>query len=341
VPATGRFDDAKKILRAFARSVDHGMLPNRFPDAAEAPEYNTVDATLWFFVAAHRYLEASDDAAFVIDELLPVLEDIVAWHERGTRYGIRVDATAASRGRAGVQLTWMDAKVGDWVVTPRQGKPVEIQALWYNALAILADLRKRAGTRRGGRGMAQRAKQVKERFTACSGTKPRLPLRRRDGDRVDASIRPNQIFALSLPYPLLAKDKAKAVLAWSREALTPVRPRSLSPDDPAYRGRYEGESAPPGRRVPPGHRVVVAARAVRRRSGQDPRRPRQGEGAQGARRIWCRTCARPGSGRSRRSSTATPLTPRAGVPRRRGASPKRCACGKAHACRSRSGLTSS
>jgi predicted glycogen debranching enzyme len=244
--ATGRHDDAKKILRAFARSMDAGMLPNRFPDAGEAKEYNTVDATLWFFVAAHRYLEAGGDEEFVLGELLPVFEDIVAWHERGTRYGIRVDEDGLLRaGDPGVQLTWMDAKVGDWVVTPRHGKPVEIQALWYNALSVLADLEKRAGRAAEAAVLLSRAKQVKERFvevfwnaeTSCLFDVV-------DGDLKDPSIRPNQVFALSLPFPLLPKDKARAVLAVvEKKLLTPYGLRSLAPDDPAYRGRYEGGPA--------------------------------------------------------------------------------------------------
>src|SRR5262249_600714 len=129
------------ILRAFAASADRGMLPNRFPDAGEAPEYNTVDATLWFFEAVRAYLVQTGDIEFVRAELTPVLADIVAWHERGTRYGMRADADGLLlAGEPGVQLTWMDSKIGDWVVTPRHGKPVEIQALWYNALRIMYDL---------------------------------------------------------------------------------------------------------------------------------------------------------------------------------------------------------
>ena len=242
--ATGRYDDAKKILRAFARSVDAGMLPNRFPDAGEVPEYNTVDATLWFLVAAHRYLEASGDEEFVLGELLPVFEEIVAWHERGTRYGIRVDDDGLLRaGAPGVQLTWMDAKVGDWVVTPRHGKPVEIQALWYNALCVLADLRKRAGSTADSASLLARAKQVKERFVEVFwNAEASCLFDVIDGDRKDASIRPNQVFALSLPYPMLPKDKARSVLAViEQKLLTPYGLRSLAPDDPAYRGRYEGD----------------------------------------------------------------------------------------------------
>jgi len=244
--ATGRREDAKKILRAFARSTDRGMLPNRFPDGGEAPEYNTVDATLWFFVAAHRYLEATGDEAFVLGELLPVFEDIVAWHERGTRYGIRVDADGLLlAGEPGVQLTWMDAKVGDWVVTPRHGKPVEIQALWYNALSILADLKKRSGAAVEAAALSARAKRVKETFVEVFWNGEASCLYDVvDGDRKDASIRPNQVYALSLPYPLLPKDKARAVLAViEAQLLTPYGLRSLAPQDPAYRGRYEGSPA--------------------------------------------------------------------------------------------------
>ncbi len=244
--ATGRHDDAKKILRAFARSVDAGMLPNRFPDVGEAPEYNTVDATLWFFVAAHRYLEASGDEEFVLRELLPVFEEIVAWHERGTRYGIKVDDDGLLlAGSPGTQLTWMDAKIGDWVVTPRHGKPVEIQALWYNALCVLADLRKRAGRSADSASLLARAKQVKERFVGLFWNPEASCLFDVvDGDLKDASIRPNQVFALSLPYPLLPKDKARSVLAViEQKLLTPYGLRSLAPDDPGYRGRYEGDLA--------------------------------------------------------------------------------------------------
>jgi predicted glycogen debranching enzyme len=244
--ATGRFDDAKKILRAFARFVDEGLLPNRFPDGGEAPEYNAADATLWYFVAAQKYLEATADEEFVLGELLPVFEEIVSWHLRGTRHGIHVDDDGMLHaGAPGTPLTWMDAKVGDWVVTPRDGKPVEIQSLWYNALVILADLRKRAGRSDDASAMMSRAKQVKDRFLELFWNDDASCLYDVvDGDRKDASIRPNQIFALSLPYPLLPKDKARAVLAVIEEKLlTPYGLRSLAPDDASYRGRYEGGPA--------------------------------------------------------------------------------------------------
>ena len=244
--ATGRLDDARKILRAFAGSVSEGMLPNRFPEGGEPPEYDSVDAALWFFIAAWRYLEASGDEPFVVQELLPVLEEIVARHERGTRHGVRVDDDGLlCAGAPGVKLTWMDAKIGDWVVTPRHGKPVEVQALWINALAILAELRKRGGRRAQGEGLAVRVGQLKDRFVSVFWNEEAGYLYDVvDGERRDASIRPNALFALALPFLLLPKDKAKAVLAVvEAKLLTPVGLRSLAPDDPSYRGRYEGPPA--------------------------------------------------------------------------------------------------
>jgi predicted glycogen debranching enzyme len=244
--STGRHEDAKKILRGAAESVDSGLIPNRFPDTLGPAEYNTADATLWFFIAAHRYLEATGDTAFVLDELLPILEDVISRHEHGTRFGIRVDDDGLLHaGEPGLQLTWMDAKIGDWVVTPRWGKPVEIQALWYNALMVLADLRQRAGRAAESAGLLQRAKQVKDRFVATFWNEETGCLFDVvDGDRRDASIRPNQIFALSLPHPLLGKAHARSVLeVIDEKLLTPFGLRSLAPDDPAYRGRYEGGPA--------------------------------------------------------------------------------------------------
>src|SRR5690606_3210494 len=137
---TGRPEVAAGVLRTYAQFVDQGMLPNRFPDAGETPEYNTVDATLWYFIAIREYIQATGDTA-LLRELFPILVDIIDWHRRGTRYRIRMDAADALlfAGEPGVQLTWMDAKVDDWVVTPRIGKPVEINALWYNALRIMED----------------------------------------------------------------------------------------------------------------------------------------------------------------------------------------------------------
>jgi predicted glycogen debranching enzyme len=240
---TGRFDEAKKILRAFAQSVSQGMLPNRFPDAGGQPEYNTVDATLWFFIAIYKYLEYTGDDGFVRDELMPILRDIISWHDRGTRYNIHVDEDGLLyAGEAGVQLTWMDAKVGDWVVTPRQGKAVEINALWYNALKILSELSERYSRISDAMMLAQRAKEVKLNFVSTFWNEELGHLYDYvDGEYKDAALRPNQIFALSLPFPLVEGEKGKRVLRIVEEKLlTPVGLRSLSPDDAAYRPHYGG-----------------------------------------------------------------------------------------------------
>ncbi len=241
--ATGRFSDAKKIIRAFARSASQGMLPNRFPDAGQAPEYNTADATLWFFIAIYRYLRYSGDKHFVKNELMPVLQEIIAWHERGTRYNIHVDEDGLLyAGRADVQLTWMDAKVGDWVVTPRTGKAVEINALWVNALAIYAWLSKLFGQIEQARRFARRTGRAKKRFQEVFWFEEGGYLYDYvDGDIADASIRPNQIMAIGLPYPLLDDKKARRVFQVVVDRLyTPFGLRSLAPQDPDYRPVYAG-----------------------------------------------------------------------------------------------------
>jgi len=240
---TSKHEVAKSILRTFARSVSQGMLPNRFPDAGEIPEYNTVDATLWFFDAARAYLAYAGDSEFVLNELYPVFKDIIAWHVRGTRYGIKVDPSGLlASGEPGVQLTWMDAKVGDWVVTPRRGKPVEIQALWYNALRIMEELAQRLGDDAG-------RKRYGNMATVASWSFNRLFWNENagclydvvNGGPPDSSIRPNQIFAVSLPYSMLSPERAKAVVEKVREhLLTPFGLRSLASSDPQYRGHYTG-----------------------------------------------------------------------------------------------------
>jgi predicted glycogen debranching enzyme len=240
---TGRADIAKSILLAFAQHVDRGMLPNRFPDAGEQPEYNTVDATLWFFEAVRALLHYTDDSEFVRANLYSALASIIDWHVRGTRYGIRVDDDGLlASGEPGVQLTWMDAKVGDWVVTPRHGKPVEIQALWYNALRIMEQLAHEfddeADEERYS-GMAARAHRSFNKlfWNEAAGCLYDVV----NGDAREASIRPNQIFAASLPHSMLSREKAKRVVeVVERELLTPYGLRSLAPSDPQYRGRYEG-----------------------------------------------------------------------------------------------------
>jgi predicted glycogen debranching enzyme len=243
--ATRRFDEARGILLAFAACVDRGMLPNRFSDAGETPEYNTVDATLWFFEAIRALAEATGDYAFVESHLFSVLTDIIAWHERGTRYGIRVDDDRLlTAGEPGVQLTWMDAKVGDWVVTPRHGKPVEIQALWYNALRVMEGFASRFERPELARHYADLAGRVETSFFKLFWNESLgclYDVIAPDG-RPDASIRPNQIFAISLFHNLVGGEKAKQILAVvERDLLTPYGLRTLAPSDPHYRGRYEGD----------------------------------------------------------------------------------------------------
>jgi predicted glycogen debranching enzyme len=240
---TGRPDVARNILEAFAQSADQGMLPNRFPDAGESPEYNTVDATLWLFEAVRSYLQYTDDYDFVRTRLYPKLKEIIDWHTRGTRYGIRLDSDGLlACGEAGVQLTWMDAKIGDWVVTPRTGKPVEIQALWYNALIILRDLAHEFGDSGPEAFLGELAKEAKDSFNAQFWNADAGCLYDVvDGEHRDASLRPNQIFAVSLHHGMLPPKKQRQIVeVLQRDLLTPLGLRSLSPSDPSYRPRYEG-----------------------------------------------------------------------------------------------------
>jgi predicted glycogen debranching enzyme len=241
---TGRYDTARGILRTFARSVDRGMLPNRFPDAGETPEYNTVDATLWFFEAIRAYLAYTGDLGFVHEELYSVLTDIITWHVRGTRFGIKLDASGLlSSGEAGVQLTWMDAKVGDWVVTPRRGKPVEIQALWYNALCIMEEIAARVGDESGRKRYNGMAALTKWSFNQLLwNEKGGYLYDVVNGGPPDASIRPNQILAVSLTHSMLSAERAKLVVETVQQhLLTPYGLRSLAPSDPQYKRRYTGD----------------------------------------------------------------------------------------------------
>jgi predicted glycogen debranching enzyme len=238
-----RFEVARSILRTFAPYVDRGMLPNRFPDAGESPEYNTVDATLWFFEAIRSYLSYTRDLDFV-RELYGILSDIITWHVRGTRFGIKVDASGLlSSGEAGVQLTWMDAKVGDWVVTPRRGNAVEIQALWYNALCIMEDLAQQFDDEVGHKRFGSMATLAKWSFNRLLwNEKGGYLYDVVNGGPPDASIRPNQIFAVSLPYTMLRPERANLVVETvQRHLLTPYGLRTLAPSDPQYRGRYTGD----------------------------------------------------------------------------------------------------
>jgi len=243
--STGRYADAKKILAAFASNVSKGMLPNRFQDNGEAPEYNNVDGTLWYFIAVYKYLLATNDKRFVLDKILPVLKDIIEWHYNGTRYNIHVDEDGLLySGEEGVQLTWMDAKVGGWVVTPRSGKAMEIQALWYNALRIYENLLTLHHEEVQAAVIADKAELVKTSFTEQFwNSEDACLFDVVDGEMKDRSIRPNQLFAISLPYPLIDDKKAKAVLKIVEEKLyTPVGLRSLPADDPRYIGIYGGDA---------------------------------------------------------------------------------------------------
>jgi predicted glycogen debranching enzyme len=240
---TGKYEVARSVLHTFSKHVNQGMLPNRFPEAGETPEYNTVDAALWFFEAARAYLAYTSDLEFVRDELYPMFSDIISWHVRGTRHGIKVDSSGLlASGEPGVQLTWMDSRVGDSVVTPRRGRPVEIQALWYNALCIMEDLASRFGdgaARKRYRHMAAVAQWSFNRLFwneklgyLCDVVNGGLP---------DPSIRSNQIFAVSLPHSMLRLDRAKRVVENVEEhLLTPFGLRSLAPSDRQYRGACIG-----------------------------------------------------------------------------------------------------
>ena len=239
---TGRPEIARRILKTFARFVDRGMLPNRFPDAGEAPEYNTVDATLWYFEALRAYHAATRDDG-LLKELYPVLEEIVRFHRAGTRYGIKEDAGDGllTSGEPGVQLTWMDAKVGDWVVTPRTGKPVEINALWYNALRAMAGFARHLGRPAGPWDtLADRVKTGFERFWSESAGHCHDVLDSPGGH--DEALRPNQVFAVSLRESPLSPERQKRVVdACARHLLTSFGLRSLAAGHPDYRGHYGGD----------------------------------------------------------------------------------------------------
>ncbi|MCL4806267.1 MAG: glycogen debranching enzyme N-terminal domain-containing protein [Thermoanaerobaculia bacterium] len=244
--ATRRFDVARSVLETFARHVDRGMVPNRFPDEGSEPEYNNVDATLWFVEAVRAYHEATRDDAFR-RQVYPLLVEIVERHLRGTRFGIRADVDALlSSGEPGQQLTWMDARVDGVVVTPRSGKPVEVQALWHNALRTVALYAADLGDAFTAARLLALADQARESFGALFWDEKVGHLAdvvSPDGIR-DLSFRPNQLLALSLHRPLLTGRRAERVLRTVEERLlTPYGLRTLDPAHPDYRGRFEGGPA--------------------------------------------------------------------------------------------------
>ena len=270
--ATGRPDIARRILRTFASFVSEGMLPNVFPGAGDDPAYNTADASLWFFEAWRAYVDATGDISS-LREVFPVLSDMIEWHQRGTRYGIGVDPADGllKAGVAGVQLTWMDAKVGDWVVTPRTGKPVEINALWYNALRVMSAFAAQLGEPDRFGAPAETAKHSFARFVRADGEGLFDVIDGPHGD--DASIRPNQIFAVSLPHsPLSAHDQASVVAVCRRELLTAFGLRSLAPGSPAYHPALRRRRAGARRRLSPGAGLGLAAGTVLPRSVPRQRR---------------------------------------------------------------------
>lgn len=238
--ARGRLAEARQILEGFLGHLDRGILPNRFPDAGETPEYNTVDATLWMFEAVAAYQRAGGEREFLRDVFYPKAKEILAWHWRGTWYKIQADPAdhLLAAGEPGVQLTWMDAKVGDWVVTPRHGKAVEINALWYNALCLVRDWAAELGDSGTAAVLAKECEITGRSFREVFWNAGRGYLNDVAGD---ASLRPNQLFAISLTHsPLEPAQQQAVVLACERELLTPLGLRTLAPLDPAYRPRYEG-----------------------------------------------------------------------------------------------------
>jgi predicted glycogen debranching enzyme len=224
---TGRFADARRILAHWAGAMSGGMIPNRFPDGTSEPAYNAVDATLWFFIAVWHYVRATGERMFVDS-----LRDAIAWMDRGTRFNIHVDADGLlDAGADGVALTWMDAVVDGRVVTPRRGKPVEVNALWVNALQIVAELT-------ADDALMQRAAAVRNTFERAFWNEDAGCCYDVIGD---ASIRPNQVIALSLPFPLFDDARAESILSViDAKLLTPVGLRTLAPDDPRYCPRLVG-----------------------------------------------------------------------------------------------------
>jgi predicted glycogen debranching enzyme len=245
--ATGRSEVARQILMAFARYVDHGMLPNNFPDRGGKPEYNTVDAALWYFEAVHQYFAATQDTA-TLEKLYPVLAAMIDAYVAGTRYNIQVDSSDGLlyAGGPGIQLTWMDARIGDWVVTPRAGKPVEINALWINAVETMEQFaRLLSKSTENYEHLSAQAKNSFQKFwnaeRNCCFDVIDVPGAAKNGGK-DAALRPNQILAVSLPVSPLPKDQQKSVVDICAERLlTSHGLRSLAPGEPNYQGHYGGD----------------------------------------------------------------------------------------------------
>lgn len=244
---TKRFKEAEEILLTFARYIRHGIVPNMFPDDNMPPLYNTVDASLWYFYAVYQYLHynpAAEAEAFVKEQIFPHLKEIISAFEKGTDFSIYMEDDGLIHAGSGLdQITWMDVRVGDWVATPRHGKPVEINALWYNALRIMESLCEKFDE--DASAYRTRANQVKESFNAKFWDSSNQCLFDVvDGDEPDDHIRPNQIYAVSLPFSLLPEEQEKAVVALvEKELFVGCGLRSLAPDHPDYHGIYCGALA--------------------------------------------------------------------------------------------------
>lgn len=244
---TKRFKEAEEILLTFARYIRHGIVPNMFPDDNMPPLYNTVDASLWYFYAVYQYLHynpAAEAEAFVKEQIFPHLKEIISAYEKGTDFSIYMEDDWLIHAGSGLdQITWMDVRVGDWVATPRHGKPVEINALWYNALRIMESLCEKFDE--DASAYRTRANQVKESFNAKFWDSSNQCLFDVvDGDEPDDHIRPNQIYAVSLPFSLLPEEQEKAVVALvEKELFVGCGLRSLAPDHPDYHGIYCGALA--------------------------------------------------------------------------------------------------
>ena len=244
---TKRFKEAEEILLTFARYIRHGIVPNMFPDDNMPPLYNTVDASLWYFYAVYQYLNynpAAEAETFVKEQIFPHLKEIVSAYEKGTDFSIYMEDDGLIHAGSGLdQITWMDVRVGDWVATPRHGKPVEINALWYNALRIMESLCEKFDE--DASAYRTRANQVKESFNAKFWDSSNQCLFDVvDGDEPDDHIRPNQVYAVSLPFSLLPEEQEKAVVALvEKELFVGCGLRSLAPDHPDYHGIYCGALA--------------------------------------------------------------------------------------------------
>ena len=240
---TGRYDDCREILAFFARYEKHGLLPNVFPNTAkEEPMYNTIDASLWYFYAVERFLHyagSEENYQFIKENIYPVLKKIITAYQNGTDFSIGMDADGLIHGGSDKdQITWMDVRVGDWVVTPRHGKPVEINALWYNALNVMANLSRHY--QEDASAYLALAAKVKESFVNRYWNEEKQCLYD-VVDPIEDAVRPNQIWAVSLPYTMLSKEQEKAVVQTVTEKLyTPYGLRSLAPDEPGFQKEYIG-----------------------------------------------------------------------------------------------------